>query len=263
MKTLSHNKQIIVISKKSYSCLSNRFLRLSRTFIIIIVVLLTMVMATGEVVVAFSNPSPVILQQSSINNFHSILIKSHPHQPMKIKTLDLSMSKESNGNDESIISTTNRRSFLVMGLVIPALSSLPSITFAAYGKGANQAMPGFVPSPIRPTGELAKTCAVVAMGREDICLSPLKPPGLYEKNLLQKKLDSLSGSNGDADNVTNVEKMIRSVMNAEWEICGVEVKLQKERNSLPRGALKELGEACSSGEGSLATKAVLKLTERF
>ena len=38
--------------------------------------------------------------------------------------------------------------------------------FADYGDSAQQKLPAFVPSPIRPTGEMAKTCEIVALGRE-------------------------------------------------------------------------------------------------
>lgn len=38
--------------------------------------------------------------------------------------------------------------------------------FADYGQAAAQKLPALVPSPIRPTGEMAKTCEIVALGRE-------------------------------------------------------------------------------------------------
>ena len=48
-----------------------------------------------------------------------------------------------------------------------ALSLTPAApAFADYGQAATQKLPAFVPSPIRPTGEMAKTCEIVALGRE-------------------------------------------------------------------------------------------------
>ena len=56
---------------------------------------------------------------------------------------------------------------------------LPSL--ADYGESAKQAPPAFLPSPFYPTGEMAKTCEVVALGREDVCLTPKKLLSAYEK----------------------------------------------------------------------------------
>ena len=55
-------------------------------------------------------------------------------------------------------------------LLATALVAPPIASRAEYGQGANVAAPAFLPSPIRPTGEMAKTCEVVALGRDDVCL---------------------------------------------------------------------------------------------
>ena len=47
-----------------------------------------------------------------------------------------------------------------------ALAVTPTPALADYGQAAGVKLPAFVPSPIRPTGEMAKTCEVVALGRE-------------------------------------------------------------------------------------------------
>ena len=47
-----------------------------------------------------------------------------------------------------------------------SLAATPTPAFAEYGQSAGQKLPAFVPSPIRPTGEMAKTCEIVALGRE-------------------------------------------------------------------------------------------------
>ena len=53
------------------------------------------------------------------------------------------------------------------GAAAAALSLTPAApAFADYGQAATQKLPAFVPSPIRPTGEMAKTCEIVALGRE-------------------------------------------------------------------------------------------------
>lgn len=181
--------------------------------------------------------------------------------------------QQSNMKDESF-TTGNRRTFIRSNGMIVAAASVslgggwwvPRGALAAKGEGANTAMPGVIPSPIKPTGELSKTCAVVALGRDDICLQPLKPPGLYEVSLLQKRLDSLQDGSDHDEDVSAVTKMIQSLMNAEWETLATEIQNQKQKQNsskLPKGPLKELASACTSGDGSLATKSILKLSEKL
>ena len=63
---------------------------------------------------------------------------------------------------------------------------------ASPGDGANVAPPAFLPSPIVPTGEMGKTCAVVALGRDDVCLEYKKVLTAYDQQQLSKVTDSLS-----------------------------------------------------------------------
>lgn len=70
----------------------------------------------------------------------------------------------------------------------------PPTSFAEYGAGANIAPPALVPSPFIPTGEMGKTCAVVALGREDVCLEPKKLISAYDSMLLDKAKASMANS---------------------------------------------------------------------
>lgn len=71
-----------------------------------------------------------------------------------------------------------RRSVLLSLAATCTLPSLPAL--AEYGEGAQIAPPALVPSPFRPTGEMAKYCEVVALGREDVCLEPKKLLTAYD-----------------------------------------------------------------------------------
>ena len=89
----------------------------------------------------------------------------------------------------------SRRSALWAAL---AVASPAQRAFAEYGSGANVAAPAFLPSPFVPTGELGKTCAVVALGREDVCLEYKKVLTAYDLLQLGKakdKLDDLDSEN--------------------------------------------------------------------
>ena len=53
-------------------------------------------------------------------------------------------------------------------------------------------LPALVPSPIRPTGEMAKTCEIVALGREDVCLEFKKLLTSYDQLQLDKAREALA-----------------------------------------------------------------------
>ena len=92
----------------------------------------------------------------------------------------------------------SRRSALLAAL---AVASPAQRAVAEYGSGANVAAPAFLPSPFVPTGELGKTCAVVALGREDVCLEYKKVLTAYDLLQLGKakdKLDDLESSTMDS-----------------------------------------------------------------
>ena len=82
----------------------------------------------------------------------------------------------------------SRRSALLAAL---AVASPAQRAVAEYGSGANVAAPAFLPSPFVPTGELGKTCAVVALGREDVCLEYKKVLTAYDLLQLGKAKDKL------------------------------------------------------------------------
>ena len=56
------------------------------------------------------------------------------------------------------------------------------------------ATPAILPSPIRPTGKMAETCEVVALGREDVCLEFKKVLTAYDELQLGKAKSSLADS---------------------------------------------------------------------
>ena len=62
--------------------------------------------------------------------------------------------------------TCRREALCGAAATVLSLAATPTPAFADYGQAAGQKLPAFVPSPIRPTGEMAKTCEIVALGRE-------------------------------------------------------------------------------------------------
>ena len=86
------------------------------------------------------------------------------------------------------VGSLSRRSALLAAL---AVASPAQRAVAEYGSGANVAAPAFLPSPFVPTGELGKTCAVVALGREDVCLEYKKVLTAYDLLQLGKAKDKL------------------------------------------------------------------------
>ena len=62
--------------------------------------------------------------------------------------------------------TCRREALCGAAATVLSLAATPTPVFADYGQAAGQKLPAFVPSPIRPTGEMAKTCEIVALGRE-------------------------------------------------------------------------------------------------
>lgn len=79
-----------------------------------------------------------------------------------------------------------RRRVLAFGSTVALVGAPAWHADASFGESAVQAPPAFVPSPMRPTGAMADTCEVVALGREDVCLEPKKLITSYEKLLLSK-----------------------------------------------------------------------------
>ena len=74
----------------------------------------------------------------------------------------------------------------------------PRLSRAEYGESAGIKAPAFVPSPIRPTGKMAETCEVVALGREDVCLEYKKVLTAYDNLQLSKSKTALTEAQEDA-----------------------------------------------------------------
>ena len=74
----------------------------------------------------------------------------------------------------------------------------PPGAYAEYGQGAGVALPALLPSPIRPTGPMADTCEVVALGREDVCLEFKKVLTAYDNLQLSKSKTALTEAQEDA-----------------------------------------------------------------
>ena len=77
---------------------------------------------------------------------------------------------------------------------------------AEYGEGAAMAAPAMVPSPFKPTGPLAATCEVVALGREDVCLEYKKLLTAYDTMQLGKVRDDLAEARAAVD--ARVKKLL-------------------------------------------------------
>lgn len=98
------------------------------------------------------------------------------------------------------------------GALMP--SSLPCS--AEYGEGANVAVPALLPSPFKPTGDMARTCEVVALGREDVCLEPKKLLTAYDELRLAKAIERLQDQQAYAAN-----EELRALLAAGEELIGL------------------------------------------
>lgn len=107
--------------------------------------------------------------------------------------------------------TLSRRSALLAAL---AVASPAQRAVAEYGSGANVAAPAFLPSPFVPTGELGKTCAVVALGREDVCLEYKKVLTAYDLLQLGKAKDKLDDLESSLDSAAASLKELRDNLSA-------------------------------------------------
>jgi len=156
--------------------------------------------------------------------------------------------------------TATRRSWL--GNTAAAMILLPSsVAWADYGKSTSMAAPGVVPSPIRPSGEMAKTCEVVALGREDICLVPLKLPSAYDRVLIERALDKLGDSSGD-DKRVKVMALLRSLSVADWDSFERELSPPLVEG-IPKSTVKALRVLRQKKDSPTAIKTVLKLAEKL
>jgi len=152
---------------------------------------------------------------------------------------------------------------------------------ADYGEGANQKMPAFLPSPIRPTGRMAETCEVVALGRDDVCLEPKKLLTSYDSLQLDKAAAALDEQIEYGDARLKLQPYLKAVRalvplakSSDFdalatsaptlsEMCdfldgaAAGVQKQSERAKRVRKAAASLASACRARDGSPAARAVL------
>eukprot|EP00548_Thalassiothrix_antarctica_P017860 CAMPEP_0194187404 /NCGR_PEP_ID=MMETSP0154-20130528/50744_1 /TAXON_ID=1049557 /ORGANISM="Thalassiothrix antarctica, Strain L6-D1" /LENGTH=177 /DNA_ID=CAMNT_0038907089 /DNA_START=170 /DNA_END=703 /DNA_ORIENTATION=- len=145
-----------------------------------------------------------------------------------------------------------RRQILITSLGLLSLNK-SSACWAASGSGAGLAAPPVIPSPVKPTGEMAKVCNVVALGREDVCLDPKLLPSMYDKVLIERAVNSL-----DDDNIV-LKKVLQSVADADWEQCEKQLNILSSSFSVS----KKVKNACKNEDGPTAAKIVLDLAKKY
>ena len=150
---------------------------------------------------------------------------------------------------DAALSLASRR--LLLQTVATAAIASPNIARADYGASAQQKLPAFVPSPIRPTGEMAKKCEIVALGREDVCLEYKKLLTAYEELQLNRALEEIEGSDSE------VKGLLQSVLDSDWS----SLKSKLESPTIATLDIKALATACKKEDSQAATKAVLKLAK--
>jgi len=111
---------------------------------------------------------------------------------------------------------------------------------------------------------MAKICEVAALGREDICLVPLKLPSAYDRVLIEKALDNI----GDVDDNTSNEKktvatLLQSLSVADWETCNKLLSQKGGVEGIPNASVKILKKACQQKDAPVAIKTVLKLADKL
>jgi len=177
--------------------------------------------------------------------------------------LSVSNNNEKNDNHQAITTKTTRRFWMERTTAtIATILLLPSsAAWADYGQATKQAAPAVVPSPIRPTGEMAKICEVVALGREDICLVPLKLPSAYDRVLIDRAVEKIGDATGDGAKLTIIT-LLQSLAVADWATCEKELS-QKVVEGVPNSTVKVLRKACQQKDAPVAIKTVLKLADKL
>lgn len=164
----------------------------------------------------------------------------------------------------------SRRSLLRAAAGAALLPLVPRHASAEYGEGAKQAAPAFVPSPFKPTGAMADTCEVVALGREDVCLEPKKLLSAYDAMQLDKARASLNELTGRAPAgarpfVAAACAIIGHVGRLDWSaLDGALAALPAGDSNMPalgvlQAAEAALGAASKRRDGPGAAKLALKL----
>jgi hypothetical protein len=111
-----------------------------------------------------------------------------------------------------------------------ALATLSAPAHAGYGEAAQQAAPALIPSPFYPSGPMADTCIQVALGREDVCITPKKLISSYEGMQLDKQLEDLTDPRPSLDPeilmvLESTAKMIPMLKKNDF--TGIELELSK------------------------------------
>ncbi|KAL1526737.1 hypothetical protein AB1Y20_015433 [Prymnesium parvum] len=178
----------------------------------------------------------------------------------------------------------SRRFVLGSALGFAALPASPDAAHAEYGQAANQRPPALIPSPFVPTGEMAKTCNVVALGREDVCLEPKLLMSAYDKLLLEKAKASTAAliEEGNAEEAkllpvvrevlelyplvesgayTALTTRIDNLSSMLAEIANSDERLKSRLDAFKKGPLAGLKAAGKKGEASPTAKAMIKLSD--
>lgn len=161
----------------------------------------------------------------------------------------------------------SRRSALTFAAL--ALANPGQRAIADYGSGANVAPPALIPSPFVPTGEMGKTCAVVALGREDVCLEYKKVLTAYDLLQLEKIKDSLSDlQSGDAVAQKLIEDLLKLLPFVEdnnfGEIDKAIPSIVSSASSLDKklkADVAALENRCKEREASPVARATIKLAQ--
>ena len=148
-----------------------------------------------------------------------------------------------------------RRTIVGRAALAGTVSLLPLRAIAEFGEGAKQAPPALIPSPFRPTGEIAATCEVVALGREDVCLEPKKLLSSYDNMQLEKARDTTNELATAVTTelkpfVTSAQSLVELVRNTDWALI-------QEAAGSPPGAVAgpEASDAAKAAAAAFSTSA--------
>ena len=169
---------------------------------------------------------------------------------------------------------------IAMAILMASMEAPTVSARVSYGDAALQAPPAIATlgsSPIRPTGAMASTCELVAVGREDVCLEPKEPISAFENMQLGRAIVTLGVARLDADNdelrnlieaaakmigmvrgnqFGDIEKTIKALDTAALDRATVSVEGKNELKS----SLSALESHARKREASPAAKSLVKLT---
>lgn len=177
-----------------------------------------------------------------------------------------------------------RRVFL-SGAAAVALLGGGGAAQADYGDAASMALPALLPSPIRPTGKMAETCEVVALGREDVCLEYKKLMSSYDQLQLERVAAALDEQIGYGEARAPLLPSLRAIRgliapataNQFADVAAALVKpplaeltptvmglagsdsAQQKRAAAIKAALKALGTASKEKQSGPTAQALVKL----